>query len=208
MHSTKTLGFLVAALGAGPSVAQTFTPPPACVSLAAGLAGPAAPDEILSFLDAHETAGPANSVILEDPKAYVSELCGIAKGLPESLLPEFATWGADLLSFAGERIATYDEVVTMCVATGTAAASITSFLHSIVSHPDELCKPTSTATPTGGNGTVPGTIITPYPTATPTGNTTIPPGTTSIPIAAAAGPTGFLMGAVAMAGVIGAAILL
>ncbi|KAI0520752.1 hypothetical protein F5B22DRAFT_598239 [Xylaria bambusicola] len=206
MHNTKTLGFLAAALGAGSSVAQTFTPAPACASLAAALAGPAAPDEIQSFLDAHETAAPAAGGILRDPEAYVSELCGIAVDLPETLLPEFSGWGADLLSFAGERIVTYDEVVTMCITTGTAAASITSYLHSIVSHPDDLCKPTSTAIPTWGNSTASGTI-TPYPTATPTGNTTIP-GTTSIPVAAAARPTGVLMGAIAMGGIIGAAILL
>ncbi|KAJ2994316.1 hypothetical protein NUW58_g1585 [Xylaria curta] len=96
--------------------------------------------------------------------------------------------------FAGERIVTYDEVVTKCVTTGTAASSITSFLHSIVSNPDGLCQPT--ATPTGSNGTA-SVTITPYPTSTPTGNSTNP-GTTSIPVAAAARPAGVLTGAIAM----------
>ncbi|KAI0450166.1 hypothetical protein F5B21DRAFT_491777 [Xylaria acuta] len=205
MYTIKTLG-LLAVLGAGTSVAQQFSPNPTCAQLAGDLIGPAptAPDVIQSFLDTHETAAPAPGAILRDPEAYVSELCGLAVDLPGSVLPEFSGWGASLLSFAGERIATYDEVVTKCITTGTAASSITSFLHSIVSNPDDLCKPT--ATPTGGNGTA-SVTITPYPTATPTGNSTSP-GTTSIPVGAAARPTRVLMGAAAMGGVIGAAILL
>ncbi|KAJ3565480.1 hypothetical protein NPX13_g7490 [Xylaria arbuscula] len=201
MYTTKTLGFL-AALGVGTSVAQQFTPDPTCAELAAGLAGPTAPDLIQSFLDTHETAAPASGDILRNPKAYVSELCGLAVGLPESLLPEFSNWGASLLSFAGERITTYDEVVTMCITTGASASSITSYLHSIVSHPDDLCKPT--ATPTGGNSTV---TITPYPTASSTSNSTIP-GPTSVPVGAAARPAGILISAIAMGGIIGAAIML
>ncbi|KAI1747230.1 hypothetical protein F4782DRAFT_521762 [Xylaria castorea] len=205
MYTTKTLGFL-AALGAGTSVAQQFTPNPTCAQFAADLIAPAptAPTEIQSFLDTHETAAPAPGDILRDPKAYVEELCGLAADLPESLLPEFSSWGASLLSFSGDRIVTYDEVVTMCITTGTAASSITSYLHSIVSNPDDLCKPA--ATPTGGNGTASATI-TPYPTATPTGNSTSP-GTTSIPVGAADRPAGVLIGAAAMGGIIGAAILL
>ncbi|KAK5634308.1 hypothetical protein RRF57_010022 [Xylaria bambusicola] len=205
MYTTKSLGFLVA-LGAGTSVAQQFTPNPTCAQFAADLIGPAptAPDVIQSFLDTHETTTPAPGGILRDPEAYVSELCGLAVDLPKSALPDFSGWGASLLSFAGERIATYDEVVTKCITTGTAASSITSYLHYIVSNPNDLCKPT--ATPTGGNGTA-SVTITPYPTATLTGNSTNP-GTMSIPVGAAARPAGVLVGAAAMGGVIGAAVLL
>ncbi|KAI0506335.1 hypothetical protein F5B22DRAFT_650895 [Xylaria bambusicola] len=186
MYTTKTLGFLVA-IGAGTSVAQQFTPAPTC-----------------SFLDTHETSTLAPGGILRDPEAYVSELCGLAVDLPQSALSDFSGWGPSLLSFAGERIATYDQVVTECITTGTAASSITSYLHYIVSNPESLCQPT--ATPTGGNGTA-SVTITPYPTATPTGNNTNPR-TTSIPVAAAARPTEVLVGATAMGGVIAAAILL
>ncbi|KAI0183720.1 hypothetical protein EV127DRAFT_446235 [Xylaria flabelliformis] len=206
MYTTKTLGFL-ATLGAGMSVAQQFTPAPTCDQFAAELIAPAptAPPEIQSFLDSHQTAAPAPGAILSDPKAYVSSLCALAVDLPQSVLPEFSEWGASLLSFSGDRIVTYDEVVTECITTGTAASSIISYLHSIVSHPDDLCKD-DTATPTGGNGTA-SVTITPYPTATPTGNSTNP-GTTSIPVAAAARPAGVPIGAAAMGGVIGAAMLL
>ncbi|KAI1161368.1 hypothetical protein F5B18DRAFT_628303 [Nemania serpens] len=208
MYTTKTLGILAAALGAGTSVAQQFTPAPTCEQFAADLIGPAptAPAVIQNFLATHETATPAPGGILRDPGAYVSELCGLAVDLPASALPAFSSWGASLLSFAGDRIATYDEVVTKCITTGTAASSITSYLHYIVSNPADLCKPA--ATPTGGsNGTAPVTI-TPYPTATTSGNNTIPGTTSLIPVGAAARPAGVLFSAAAVGGVIGAAILL
>ncbi|KAH8160645.1 hypothetical protein CIB48_g7603 [Xylaria polymorpha] len=205
MYNTKTLAFLATLAGASASMASQF-PDPACSQLAADIIGaaPTVPPELSSYFSAQETDAPTPGDLLRDAPAYVEQLCDLAGSLPQSLLVEFQGWGSSLLNYASVEISAYDDVVTRCIATGTAAASITSYIHEIAESPRKLCQPTST--PTGGSGTA---SVTPYPTAT--GNSTNPGAVgpnTSIPIAAAARPTRVLAGAAAMGGVVGAAALL
>ncbi|KAJ3569759.1 hypothetical protein NPX13_g5969 [Xylaria arbuscula] len=141
--------------------------------------------------------------LLLDPAGYVSSLCSVAGKLPSSVLYNFGTYGSELLEFVATEIDSYDGVVTKCIATGDQGASITSYIHSIASHPGELCKAQATAS----NGTA---SITPYPT--PTGNSTATTGnglpTSSISLGGAAMPTGVLTGAAAVGGLLGAVALL
>ncbi|KAI0555700.1 hypothetical protein F4679DRAFT_590754 [Xylaria curta] len=205
MHCPKTHVLLATLAGASASMAQQF-PDPACGMLAKDLieAAPTPPLALSSYINSQETNSPTPGDLLRNPPAYVEQLCGLAGSLPQSLLVEFQGWGSSLLNYASVSISAYDNVVTKCITTGTAAASITSYIHEIAESPGKLCQPTST--PTGGSGTV---SFTPYPTAT--GNGTNPGSvglSTSIPIAAAARPTGLMAGAAAMAGAIGVAALL
>ncbi|KAI0856338.1 hypothetical protein F4860DRAFT_529295 [Xylaria cubensis] len=205
MHYTKIHVLLAALVGTSISKAQQF-PDPACGMLAENLieAAPTIPPALSSYIASQETNSPSPGDLLRDPPAYVEQLCGLAGSLPQSLLVEFQGWGSSLLNYASVEISAYDNVVTKCITTGTAAASITSYIHEIAESPGKLCQPTST--PTGGSGAV---SVTPYPTVTGNGTN---PGTvgpnTSIPIAAAVRPTGVLAGAVAMGGAVGVAALL
>ncbi|KAI0184250.1 hypothetical protein EV127DRAFT_413334 [Xylaria flabelliformis] len=209
MYSAKVLLALTTLVNA--SLAQTYSDP-TCSSLVNDLIarGPTVPAAIASVLYPQVTGAPDDdisidnvSVLLRHPDVYASQICAAAGQLPSSLLPEFATWGSMLLDFASVEISSYDAAVTQCVTTGTAAASITSYLHSIVSQPDRLCQPTSTSA-ADGNGTA---SITAYPTATASGNDTGVP-STSIPVAAAGRPTGALIGAAAaVGGLFGVALL-
>ncbi|KAI0543937.1 hypothetical protein F4679DRAFT_76117 [Xylaria curta] len=201
MDKTKVLLTLATLINA--SLAQTYSDP-TCSSLVNDLIarGPTVPPAIASVLYAQATGAPGDDIsmdnvsdLLRHPDVYVSQICAAAGQLPSSLLPEFATWGSTLLDFASVEISSYDAAVTQCVTTGTAAASITSYLHSIVSQPDRLCQPTSTSA-VGGNSTA---SITSYPTATASGNDTGVP-STSIPVAAAGRPTGAIVGAAAVVG--------
>ncbi|KAI0446876.1 hypothetical protein F4803DRAFT_422549 [Xylaria telfairii] len=208
MLNAKVL-LAVAAL-ADASLAQTF-PDPGCSSSIQGLlsAAPTFPDSLASAFGAQITGGGSVEGLLSNPDVYVGDICKALAAAPSSILPDFASWGSSLLHFASVEISSYDGVVTKCVATGAAGASITSYIHSIASSPEGLCQPTSTSAPGGGNGTA---SITPYPTATPSGNSTIPstsvPTTTSVPTAAAARPTGALIGGAAMVGLLGVIALL
>lgn len=206
MYNTKNLVFLAALAGAVPSTAQQF-PDPSCDQYASNLmvAAPTTPPLLSSYFDSQATPAPNPGELLRDAPAYVEQLCGAAAAAPQSVLVEFQSWGSSLLDYVSISIASYDEVVTKCIATGTEAASITSYIHEIAESPGRLCQPTSTPT-TAGNGTA---SATPYPTAT--GNSTNPGTTgpnTSIPVAAAARHAGVLAGAAAMGGVVGAAVLL
>ncbi|KAI1735697.1 hypothetical protein F4680DRAFT_434856 [Xylaria scruposa] len=201
MYNTKVL--LTLAPLVNTSLAQTYSNP-TCSSLVNDLIarGPTVPAAIASVLYAQVTGAPGDDIsinnagdLLRHPNVYVSQICAAAGQLPSSLLPEFASWGSTLLYFASVEISSYDAAVTQCVTTGTAAASITSYLHSIVSQPNRLCQPTSTSA-AGGNGTA---SITFYPTATASGNDTGVP-STSIPVAAAGRPTGAIFGAAAVVG--------
>lgn len=194
---------------AGASLAEEF-PAPDCPELASSLiaAAPTIPPAIQPFIEGDDPNAPPPDGILARPDLYVAALCSLAGELPASALAEFQAWGPSLLHYASVSAASYDEVVTKCIATGTEAASITSYIHSIASNPGELCQPTATAS---GNGTAP------YPTSqpsypTPTGNSTIPTGipspTTIIPTAAAARPTNLLAAAAAVGGILGAVVLL
>ncbi|KAI1364074.1 hypothetical protein F5Y08DRAFT_221032 [Xylaria arbuscula] len=188
---------------------------PECKSLIGDLLarGPTVPVQIESALAASATGAPGDDISFNDPSdllrhpdIYVKQICAAADALPSSLLPDFATWGSKLLKFASVEISTYDAAVTQCVATGTAAASITSYLHSIVSQPDRLCMPTGTAVP-GGNSTA-SITATPTTTASESSSTSVP--STSVPVAGAGKPTGAMMGAAAAAvgGLLGVVALL
>lgn len=156
--------------------------------------GPTVPAQIESALYGQATGAPGDDISFNDPSdllrhpdVYVKQICAAADKLPASLLPDFATWGSTLLEFASIEISTYDAAVTQCVATGTAAASITSYLHSIVSQPDRLCQPTGTAS------------ITAAPAATASESSTGLP-STSVPVAGAGKPTSAMVGAAAAVG--------
>ncbi|KAI8949191.1 hypothetical protein F4801DRAFT_580733 [Xylaria longipes] len=212
MYDTKVL-FTLAAL-ADASLAQTSLDL-GCSSLINEfvLAAPAVPANFASAFGPRATGSPdVGFLSLSRPDVYVEQICEAVASMPSSMLPDFASYASLLLHFASVEISSYDSIVTKCVATGTAAASITSFIHSIVSTPGGLCKPTSTSVPSGRNNTA---SITPYPTATPSGNSTrnstslstgVP--TTSVPTAAAARPTGAFIGAAAVGGLLGAVALL
>ncbi|KAI1108130.1 hypothetical protein F5Y14DRAFT_437307 [Nemania sp. NC0429] len=132
--------------------------------------------------------------LLSNPEGYAKELCGLAADLPTSITDEFASWGQSLLKFASVHISSYDALVTECATTGSAAASITSYLHSIVSAPERLCQPTSAPS------------ITPAPTndPAPSANSV----STSSPTGAAARPSEVFAGAAAIGGLLGAMALL
>ncbi|KAI1744960.1 hypothetical protein F4680DRAFT_403871 [Xylaria scruposa] len=206
MYSSKFLLALAALADA--SLAQTF-PDPACPSLTEALllAAPTIPPSVVSAFGG-QGGIPSVENLLSHPDTYVEDICVVAGSLPSSVLSDFAGWGSSLLDYASVSISSYDAVVTKCITTGTAAASITSFIHSIASAPGALCQPTSTNVPSGGNSTA---SVTPYPTATHSGNATTPHTgvpTTSIPTAAAARPTGAFVGAAAVGGLLGAIALL
>ncbi|TRX89886.1 hypothetical protein FHL15_009158 [Xylaria flabelliformis] len=209
MHYTKVIASLAALVSA--SIAQEF-PDPACPSSRNELrdAAPTPPPSLSPFLSTeagqNQSQGAPNAdILLTNPDIYVDQVCNLVASLPSSVLGDFQSWGASLLNFASVEISSYDAIVTKCITTGAAAASITSYIHSIASSPEALCQPTSTAG--GGNGTA---SITPYPT--PTGNSTIP-GTgissTLIPTAAAAvGRTGDSVHAAVMGGLVAGIALL
>ncbi|KAJ3555196.1 hypothetical protein NPX13_g10410 [Xylaria arbuscula] len=204
MQNTKIL--FVAAF-AGASLAQTTAfPDPACASSVYALLGaaPTTPPEIESAILEYypEGAESTNGDLLLSPSAYVSSICSIATQLPEPVLSQFATWGSDLLEFAATKVESYDWIITKCVTTGEAAASITSYIHSIASHPGELCN--IEASPTNGT-----TSAAPYPTpsSNATSSTTGSP-TASVSLAGASMPTGVLAGAAAVGGLLGAVALL
>ncbi|KAI0466843.1 hypothetical protein F4859DRAFT_286157 [Xylaria cf. heliscus] len=201
----------VAAL-AGASLAQNYPDPSACSSSrSAFIAGaptyaPALEPYLGSALGSGvRTVAVATTTLppdtLADPEGYVDALCSIAAEIPSSLLPDFQSWGSGLLSYGSKHISEYDDFVTQCVTTGEAAATITSYLNSILTGTGGLCQPTSTP-----GSTASGTLSTPAATATGTNSTST--SATLVPTAAAARPTGVLFGAAAMGGLIGAVALL
>ena len=141
---------------------------------------------------------------LANPSAYVQVLCEAAAELPASLLPAFQSFGQGLLSYGSVHISEYDAFVTDCVTTGPVASETISYLNNLLTGTGLLCAPTETP---GSSSN--GTISSPFPTATGSSNGTASSTlATSIPTAAAAKPTGVLVGAAAMGGLLGAAIML
>ncbi|KAI0438750.1 hypothetical protein F4803DRAFT_569345 [Xylaria telfairii] len=197
---------------AGASLAQSYPDPSACSATKSSLiaAAPTYDPELSSYLDGPlgsgvRTAPGATTTLppdtLADPSAYVEVLCSVAAELPSSLLPAFQSWGSGLLSYGSVHISQYDEFVTQCVTTGPAAATITSYLNSILTATGGLCQPTSAP-----GGVSKGTAS--MPAATATGANSTSTSTTLVPTAAAARPTGVLVGAAVMGGLIGAVALL
>ncbi|KAI1749177.1 hypothetical protein F4782DRAFT_514809 [Xylaria castorea] len=208
MHYTKVIASLSALVSA--SIAQEF-PDPGCASSRGELrdAAPTPPPSLSPFLSTEagtnqSQGAPDADILLSNPDIYVEQVCNLVASLPSSVLGDFQSWGLAHLKFASVEISSYDAIVTKCITTGAAAASITSYIHSIASSPERLCQPTTTSG--GGNGTA---SITPYPT--PTGNGTTP-GTgvssTLIPSAGAAGRTGELVHVAVMGGLFGGIALL
>ncbi|KAK5634582.1 hypothetical protein RRF57_010295 [Xylaria bambusicola] len=202
MYNTKILFSVAAFVSASMAQISTPFPDPACASSITALlaSAPTIPPAVASAIQAASPEPNVNP--LQDPAAYVSLLCSVAGELPAPALSEFKTFGSELLGFAATEIESYDGIVTKCVTTGAPASSITSYIHSIASHPGELCK--IEASPTNGTASAP-----PYPTATGNGTTTstgLP--TSAISMAGAAIPTGVLAGAVAVGGLLGAVALL
>ncbi|KAK5624633.1 hypothetical protein RRF57_000349 [Xylaria bambusicola] len=185
------------------SLAQTYLNPVECTKSIDILneIAPTLPAKLEDAYGAYHAMEPNAEILLKDPAKYVRDTCSFVLKLDAAVLPDFQEYGHSLLQFASTEISSYDAIITKCITTGAAAASITSYLHSIVSAPDALCKPTSTP---AANGTA---SITPYPTPTNGTGGGIPG--TSVPVAAAARPTGALLGAAAaMGGLLGAVAML
>ncbi|KAK5636822.1 hypothetical protein RRF57_012534 [Xylaria bambusicola] len=141
------------------------------------------------------TTAPPISVL--DFASHASELCHLATVLPSSLLPEFETYAADLLSWGKEFSSEHVAYVTDC-APESEVASRSSYLEYVFTATGNIC----TYTPAPGSVTG-GT----YPTLTPTA-TGSNSSSTLIVTAAAAKPTGACLGAAAVGGILGAAALL
>ncbi|KAI1168180.1 hypothetical protein F5B18DRAFT_658553 [Nemania serpens] len=188
MHAIKIF-LSLGPLAAG-SLAENFSSDPSC------------PSSILSLYQAAPVAPPYVA-------SYASSLCEIAGEFPASQLSGFASWGQSLLSYAVTELPEYDALVTNCFATGAAAASATSYIHSIASQTGPLCKATSA--PSGGNGASNGTAtITAAPTPTDTSGSY--PGsssTTSVVVTGlATKPTSMFANAASIAVILAAVALL
>ncbi|KAI0798760.1 hypothetical protein GGR55DRAFT_554221 [Xylaria sp. FL0064] len=216
MYNAKVL--LSAAALAGSSMAQSATPTAfstnsaACAaSLTSFTDAPTPAPELASFFASVVGTGPVTApgettalpdFTLEDPDGYQALFCSVAAELPASLIPDYKSYGEGLLSYGSAHLSQYDAYITDCITTGSAASSLTSALHKMLDATGGgMCQTTSTAAPGGSsNGT--------YPTGT--GSYTVSPSSTStlIPTAAAARPTGAVLGAAALGGLLGAVALL
>ncbi|KAI0866917.1 hypothetical protein F4860DRAFT_499543 [Xylaria cubensis] len=166
-------------------------------------AAPTTPAAILSFVaTATQEVPPLPTTI--DPMAHQSQLCALATALPSSLLPEFASLASALLDFGKAHSSDFIDLVTNC-APDDEVASSTSYLDYIFTATGNICTEKATPTPGGASN---GTYPTAYPTATPTITSHFNTSSTLIPTAAAARPTGALIGAAALGGVLGAAAML
>ncbi|KAI0816581.1 hypothetical protein GGR55DRAFT_243357 [Xylaria sp. FL0064] len=204
MYGAKVL-LSVAAL-AGTSLAQTTTSKsPACQESLQAFSDVPLPSPVLASYLAGGSGGGSGGLdaTFEDPDGYQAYVCSVAATLPKSLISEFQSFGSSLLSYGSVHLSQYDAYVTDCIASGAAASTITSQLHEMLTGTGGMCKqPAATATTTpASNGTT-------YPTGT--GSYTPGPTATSsmVPYAAAARPTGAVVGAAALGGLLGVLVLL
>jgi hypothetical protein len=165
-----------------------------------GSEAPTTPAAIVSFVASATQLPPFPTTIVPgatiDAEAHQSQLCAIATALPSSLLPEFQTFASELLSFGKAHSSELIAYITDCVPEEEVASS-SSYINYVFTATGNICQETPAPTPGGAsNGT--------YPTATsaPSSSTTL------ILTAAAARPTGVLLGAAAVGGVLGAAAML
>ncbi|KAI0534602.1 hypothetical protein GGR58DRAFT_520143 [Xylaria digitata] len=168
MYNAKVLLSMAALVGS--SLAQTPTGlDPTCLeSLAVFNNAPTPGPALISYLASVVTGRPTlpgqttplPDVTLEDPAGYQEFFCGLVAELPESLLPEFKSYGAGLISYGSAHLSEYDAYITDCVTTGEAAASLTSQLHDMLTGTGGLCQAKPTTTPDASSS---GT----YPTGTP-----------------------------------------
>jgi hypothetical protein len=163
---------------------------------------PTTPAAILSFI-ASNTQIPSLPTTI-NAESHQSQLCAVATALPSSLLPEFKTFASELLSFGKVHGSELLAIVTDC-APDDEVASSSSYLNYVFTATGNICQETPTPAPGGAsNGTYP---TSPAPTAT-SSHATLGSSATSIVTAAAARPTGALLGAAAMGGVLGVAAML
>ncbi|KAI1110579.1 hypothetical protein F5Y14DRAFT_358208 [Nemania sp. NC0429] len=204
--------FLSVAALASTSLAQiaTSTDAACLASLTQFSNAPTPAPALFSFLATAVGTGPLTApgqstplpdLTLEDPAGYQALICSIAGELPQSLLPDFQSYASELVSYGSVHISQYVEYITDCVTTGEAASTLISELHNMLDGTGGACQTTAPATPTGSsNGTY------------PTGTGAVPTSTSStsllIPTAAAARPTGAVIGAAAIGGLLGAVALL
>ncbi|KAI1114062.1 hypothetical protein F5Y14DRAFT_462007 [Nemania sp. NC0429] len=217
MHSTKLLLSITAL--AGTSLSQKsdsqFCSAYSTSFLSLIEGAPTLPPVIVSFLaqsteaaSPTTTASPATTTppaVNIDFISHAGFLCELVTELPPSLLPDLQTYAAGLLSFGRDHSSNYEAYATDCFSEAE-GASMSSYLNYIFTATGDLCQPTPTPSLSGGpsNGTYP---TSPAPTAT--GSYSSLSSSSTLPVtAAAARPTGALLGAVAMGGVIGAAALL
>ncbi|GAW23450.1 hypothetical protein ANO14919_130090 [Xylariales sp. No.14919] len=175
--------------------------------------GPTTPAAVLSYIATVTNSRPPLATF--GPEAHGEEICSIYSELPPSLLPEFVTYITSVLSFGNANSDVLLGLATDCEPEDK-VASVTDYIHQMLTPTGNPCAATTTTTgaaPGGGaNGTYPTTRYSPLPTATstlpgPGANSTYP---TSIVTAggAVARPTGVLLGAAALGGVLGAAAML
>ncbi|KAI0508436.1 hypothetical protein F5B22DRAFT_638665 [Xylaria bambusicola] len=159
------------------------------------------PTGIASWVAAQTPVTTAPPISVLDFASHAQELCHLATELPSSLLPEFQTYAADLLSWGKEFSSEHVAYVTDC-APESEVASRSSYLEYVFTATGNICTYTPAPGSTSG-GSYP--TVTPTPTSYSGSNSS----TTWIVTAAAAKPTGACLGAAAMGGIIlGAAALL
>ncbi|KAI1362871.1 hypothetical protein F5Y08DRAFT_341188 [Xylaria arbuscula] len=193
---------------AGTSLAQTTTSKsPECQSSLEAFSDVPVPSAALASYLASSGGSSDGSTggldaTFEDPDGYQAVVCSVAATLPKSLIPDFQAFGSSLLSYGSVHLSQYDAYVTNCIASGDAASTITSQLHEMLTGTGGMCQQTATATTTPvSNGTTYSTgtgAYTPGPTAT----------SSDIPYAGAARPTGAIVGAAAIGGLLGVVALL
>ncbi|KAI1109248.1 hypothetical protein F5Y14DRAFT_433224 [Nemania sp. NC0429] len=212
MYSFQILFF--AAAFAGPSLSQK-SDAEFCASKMSSFfswvraEGPTTPAAVLSFLATQTDGSPPLTHF--GPSLHGDEICSIYKALPASLRPEFQTYITSELVFGKANSDVLIGVATDCVPQQD-VASVTDYIHNMLTATGNSCQPTP-APGSAANGSYP---TSPAPTATPTptgtGSYYVPPSNssyvTSVVTAAAARATGALLGAAALGGVLGAAVML
>ncbi|KAI1755141.1 hypothetical protein F4782DRAFT_490139 [Xylaria castorea] len=213
MYNSKAL--LSAALLTGASVAQTSSSSRGddaqCTqSYVSLLAGAPTPDGQLASAITSYANGVVESAIVEvaNPVAIVTQVCEFSSDLPSSLRSEFDAYVTQVISYVSASSSAIDAVITNCLATGTEAASYTSLVNSFGAQTGPLCQ--ATGVPNGtSNGTITVTTGTPTPSSTTGASSGSGSGaTTPVSTGAAAVPTAVLGGAAAVAGLLGAIVLL
>ncbi|KAI1178516.1 hypothetical protein F4777DRAFT_576048 [Nemania sp. FL0916] len=218
MYMPKVL-ITIAAL-AGPSLSQDLNSAYCASKMSsffswAAAEGPTTPAAVLSFLATQTNSRPPLSTF--GPSLHGDEICSIYSELPPSLLGEFKTYITSVLSFGNANSDVLLGVATACVPADK-LASVTSYVHQMLTPTGHPCEPASATitTPAPGkaaNGTYPTASVTATSSAytvSGSANSTTYTTPTSSPVftAAAARPTGAFLGAAALGGVLGAAAML
>ncbi|KAI8632049.1 hypothetical protein F5Y19DRAFT_492959 [Xylariaceae sp. FL1651] len=200
MHSTKILFF--AAAFAGTSLSQKSDAEFCSAYFTSFLSVilnevPTTPAGILPYFPTVPADAPPLTTL--DFASHAQELCAIATELPSSLLPDFKTYADQLLSFGKSHSSEHVAYVTDC-SPPDEVASRSSYLEYVFTATGNFC---AGQTPTPG-GSPTDACPTPTPTVTSSyaGFNSTTTATTSFLTAAAAKPTGALLGAIAMGGVL------